>query len=135
MNRLFVDTSGWYAFLVAREKAHQTVQSLLLDQNVELITSNTIFSELFTLLMSRGYESVALSFGDKLHSGNICAIHRISESDEEESWKILKQRRGRGLSYTDATTIALMKRLAFTQLVTLDQGFQEFGLEIFPTFI
>lgn len=134
MNRLFVDTSGWYAFLVAREKTHKVVQSLLLDQEVELITSNAIFSELVTLLVSRGYESVALSFGDKLRSGDICVIHRLSEPDEELSWKILKQRRGRGLSYTDATTIALMKRLALTQLVTLDHDFQEFGLEIFPAF-
>ena len=131
MNRLFVDTSGWYAFLT-KEDAYESVQKLFLDKHTELLTSNAVFSELITLLIARDHESVALAFGEKLREGSICRIYRIVEEDEENAWIILKKRRGRRLSYTDATTVAFMNRIKLQKLVTLDHGFREFGFDILP---
>ena len=130
--RLFVDTSGWYSFLVARESMHQAIRTLLLEKDHKLITSNAIFSELFTLLVARNHEAVGITFGERLRQGDECTVYRVSEVDEEKAWEILKERRGRGLSYTDATTIALMARLDVRDLVTLDRGFKEFDLNILP---
>ena len=132
MSRLFVDTSGWYAFLVSHESSHRAVRSILLEGNHLLITSNVVFSELFTLLVARHQEHAALSFGKTLKEGKIGALYRVSESDEEEAWKLLNARRGRGLSYADATIIAMTTRMGIKSIVTLDHGFREFGLEMFP---
>ena len=96
------------------------------------MTSNAIFSELFTLLVARNYESIAISFGEKLRRGSVCKVYRISETDEENAWVILKERRGRYLSYTDATTVAFMTRMKLQTLVTLDQELREFGFNALP---
>lgn len=131
MSTLFVDTSGWYAFLVQKEETHQQIVSLLLGK-AELMTSNLVFGELFTLLVARGYEAIAISFGQKLKEGKIGRICRINENDEEKAWEILNRRRGRGLSYVDAATIALMNRLKCKTMVGLDGGFREFGFQLLP---
>lgn len=132
MERFFIDTSAWYAFLVKNEKDHQHIVNLLTQPNQHLITSNNVFSELYTLLMARGYEEVAHSFGEKLREGKVGVIYRISEEDEEKAWGILKIKRGRGLSYVDATTTAMMERMQIKKIITLDSDFREFGFEIYP---
>lgn len=132
MTRLFVDTSAWYAYLVAADKHHKAVRRLL-ESPMALATSNMIFSELSTLLMARGDESVALPFGDTLRDGQLCNMVRVAEEDEVYAWHILHDRRGRGLSYVDATVVAIMRRLRLTTIATFDDGFREFGVTLLPT--
>lgn len=130
MSPLFVDTSAWFSFFVAKEKKHSFYKKLLLEEHHHLCTSMAIFSELFTLLVSRHHEDVAYLFGEKLKAGELGLLYRVTDADDAEAWDFLKQNRGRGLSYADATTIALMKRIKINRIATLDSDFVGFGLEV-----
>ena len=53
MNRIFIDTSAWYAFIDKNDPDHKESEKLYKSNTKPLITSNFIFDETVTLLMSR----------------------------------------------------------------------------------
>ncbi|MBI4366389.1 MAG: PIN domain-containing protein [Deltaproteobacteria bacterium] len=116
---------------MAAERAHKPVRRII-EAKDPLATSNLVFSELFTLLMARGHESIALDFGDHLRTGDFCNVSRVSDEDEMEAWRLLHEHRGRRLSHVDATIVTIMRRFHIRTIVTLDNAFREFDLDVLP---
>ena len=66
MNRIFIDTSAWYAFIDKNDPDHKGEEKLYKSNTKPLITSNFIFDETVTLLMSRLGFDIAVKFGESL---------------------------------------------------------------------
>lgn len=130
--RFFVDTSGWYAFLNGRDPAHERVRRFLATEIKRLATTNYVFDELITLVQARVGHAKAVVIGDYLRRARGVEWVRVGEKDEAVAWKLFSARGGRGYSFTDCTSFAVMRELGMHRAVALDKHFVREGFEVVP---
>ena len=84
MNGIFIDTSAWYAFIDRNDPDHKEADRLYKSNKKPLITSNFIFDETVTLLMSRLGFDIAVKFGESLKISSLLNIIQITDEVEED---------------------------------------------------
>ena len=126
-NRIFVDTSAWYAFIDKNDRDHIAAVKKIQVLDRPLLTSNYVLDEILTLLKTRLGPSIAISFGQKLWDQGVSALVRITEKDEARAWRIFRQYKDKGFSFTDCTSFALMERLDIDTVFAFDDHFFQYG--------
>jgi len=126
-NRIFVDTSAWYAIIDKNDKDHAAAVSQIQILDRPLVTSNYILDEILTLLKTKLGPTIAISFGQKLWDQEVSALLRITEEDEERAWSVFRQYADKGFSFTDCTSFALMERLDINTVFAFDDHFVQYG--------
>lgn len=126
-NRIFVDTSAWYAIIDRNDRDHVAAVTKIQALDLPLLTSNYIFDEILTLLKTRLGPSIAISFAQKLWDQEVSTLARITEEDEARAWGIFRQFDDKGFSFTDCTSFALMERLAISTVLAFDDHFAQYG--------
>ncbi len=126
-NRIFIDTSAWYAIIDKNDQDHAAAVSKIQILDRPLVTSNYIFDEILTLLKTRLGSTIAIPFGQKLWDQEVSALLRITEEDEERAWRVFRQYADKGFSFTDCTSFALMERLDINTVFAFDEHFVQYG--------
>lgn len=132
MTRIFVDTGAWYALVDARDPHHDPVVESMREYRGHLITSNFVFDETLTLARYRLGWQVAHRLGERLRDLRLTRLERVSPKDEEAAWSIFSRYRDKSFSFTDCTSIALVRRMELPRCLTLDADFRTFGLHCIP---
>lgn len=135
MRNVFIDTSAFVALRNYEEREHKLARATLrglIDENVRLITSNFVFSETYTALLTRIGHYAALRWGSSFRSGGAIELVRVDEFDEEEAWKILESHADKNWSHVDATSFALMTRENAREAFAFDKHFTQRGFQIHP---
>ena len=127
MYSIFTDTSAWYAYMDKDDAGDNSAVNVIRNLSRPLITSNYIFDEIMTLAKLRLGFDVAATFGEKLWSQEIAGLVRVTAQDEAEAWKIFLKFKGKGFSFTDCTSFAIMERLCISEAFTLDSHFSQYG--------
>jgi uncharacterized protein len=132
---IFVDTWGWLAFGHRRDTHHADVEQLLQDcrENRQPIhTSDYVLDELITLLFRREIHEEAVRFIEGLvadAAGAKLQIQRITGERFAAALELRKRYKDKpDISFTDLTTIGIMRELRLTAIVTKDRHFQHVGL-------
>ena len=86
MQRLFVDTSAWFAFANRSDPEHKTVAALLAAYKGRLVTSNFVFDETLTLCLFRIGHAAAEKVGQALLDHGQVDLVRIAPEDETAAW-------------------------------------------------
>lgn len=131
---IFVDTSAFVAIVNRSDQYHQKAKEFVtaLEPSVKFHTSNYIIDETITRIRMRAGHKPALNFGKGIFTSRIYRIHYIDESIEREAFKIFEKYQDQKLSFTDCTSIALMRRLGITKIFAFDEDFVALGFEIVP---
>lgn len=131
MRRVFIDSSAFFADVVA-EDAHHARARALLDRSVtegwERITTNAVVFETYTLLLkkARNGHALALGFLDDIEAG-VCTVVRIGREDETRAIAILRGHDDKAYSFCDALSFAAMDRLGIKEAVAYDRDFHTYG--------
>lgn len=132
MNRVFVDTSAWYAYVLANDPDHVRVQVPMEAPGRRLITSNFVFDELVTLVRLRLGHSMAVRVGNTLLESEHLEMTRILPEDEKRAWSLFIGQKDKNYSFTDCTSFALMRRLGIDTVVATDRHFRQAGFRQEP---
>jgi hypothetical protein len=132
MERAFVDTGAWYAYINIKDPDHFKVGEILESFNGRLVTSSYIFDEIVTLVLARLGHQRAVKVGEVLLSSGAVEMVRVGATDERLAWQFFQQRPDKMYSFTDCTSFALMRRLKLTKALTLDEHFAQEGFEVMP---
>ena len=132
MQRLFVDTSAWFAFANRADPDHKAVAALLDAFKGRLVTSNFVFDEAVTLCLYRLGHAVAERLGRVLRDSTQVDVVRVAPEDETAAWQLFQERRDKQYSFTDCTSFALMRRLDLKAAAALDDDFAGEGFEQLP---
>lgn len=132
MNRAFVDTAGWYAYIRADDPDHEAVEAAFQRWAGRLVTSNFVFDEVITLVHRRLGHGAALKVGEALRSPQVVDFVRISHEDEEQAWLMFGSHHDKDFSFTDCTCFTLMHRLGLTTALTTDRHFRQAGFRMDP---
>ena len=133
MNTVFIDTSAFKALFDFGDEFHEkSVKILESCQKAEklLITSNFILDETFTLFRAFLGKPAAVEFKKDLIELKSVSLKRIFLKDEIAAWKFFVNLPGRGVSFTDCTSFALMKRLGVKEVFAFDEDFKKAGFTI-----
>ena len=130
VRRALIDTSGHYALADPRDANHLAAVAIagqLRAPPIRVFTTNFILAETHALLLARCGRPAALQVLQRLDQSATIVV-RVSARDERRARDILRQYDDKDFPLTDATSFAVMERLAITHAFTFDRNFSQYGL-------
>lgn len=125
---IFVDTSFWIALAVEPDSNHALAVELFnAHLGSALATSNHVRGEAWTFTRRRFGHRAAVALIERLEHTRRLRVLRTDRTDEQEAWNWLRRRDEREYSYVDATSFALMRRLAIRDAFAFDGDFTAAG--------
>ncbi len=126
----FVDTSGFYSALVARDDTHERAVRLFAAaraRHASFVTTDYVLDETVTLLAARGHRHLVEPF---LHSTLRSAACRVEWTDSERFAKtasFFTKHADQTWSFTDCLSFVVMKDLRLRDALTKDAHFDQAG--------
>ena len=118
---LFVDSSAWFALVVARDRNNIRAKSILQGEP-ECITTDHIVVETWLLLNSRYHRRAAELFWERIRRSGV-RIETTTAADLEAAWAIGEAFPDQNFSIVDRTSFAVMERLGITRTASFDDDF------------
>jgi len=125
---VFIDTGIFVAARNSRDINHKKAKSLLrkalLGEWGEVFTSSYIFDEAVTLALVRTKRpEIAVDIGNFILSSTTIRMLFVDKETFRLAWKIFRNYADRRLSFTDATSIALMRLHKIEYIMSFDRHF------------
>lgn len=118
---IFVDTSVWFAAVVAKDQNNARAKSILESTQAHLTTDHVLV-ETWLLLNSRYRREAAERFWEQVRAGGV-TIELVTPADMELAWTIGTVFHDQAFSIVDRTSFAVMERLGITQAASFDNDF------------
>ena len=124
---IFLDSSFIIACKVADDQNHEkSIKHLhnFIKNNEEVIISDYIFDEVLTVLFLKTKDlDIAIDAGSTLKSS--ARLLNMDSSAFNKAWDIFKSQTSTKLSFTDCSSLALMKKEGIRKLATFDDDFRK----------
>ena len=123
---ILLDTSFIVAFYNIRDENHLRAKNLMPDiingKYGYLYISDYIFDEVITVIFGRLKNLMkTIHIGEYLRKST--KLLEITGSNFEDAWKIFKKQKETDFSFTDCTSISLMKRMNIKNIATFNEDF------------
>ena len=118
---IFVDSSVWFAVIVARDQNNARAKSILIDET-ERVTTDHVVVETWLLLNSRYHRAGAEQFWERIRRGT-ARIENATAADLERAWEIGETFPDQSFSIVDRTSFAVMERLGIARAASFDDDF------------
>lgn len=132
MERAFVDTSAWFAFVNAKDPEHVAVRDVMKAFEGRLVTSSFVLDETVTLCRYRLSHAVAVAVGKAIFDPDNVALVRPAPPDERAAFDLFEDRADKSYSLTDCTSFVLMRNLGLDTAIALDDDFSQEGFRVLP---
>jgi predicted nucleic acid-binding protein len=132
---MFVDTGGWMACADSADPAHEScsaTRDAALEAGRLLITTDLVIDETLTLIRFRLGLGAAIAWWQQLDGSARFRCEHIGIERFERARHLFFDFRDEGLSFTDCTSIALMRDFKLTTVLTTDGRFRQLGFEVLP---
>lgn len=126
-HRIFLDTSGIFAWVNRQDPHHELMLGLPRKEEVSLIISDYVVDEACTLFMARKIGHRLAELGELLRHSRIVKLEWIGKDLFWEAWEWQKKFSDHPLSFTDCTSFALMKKMNLVDVATNDHHFETVG--------
>jgi predicted nucleic acid-binding protein len=118
---VFVDSSFWFASIVARDRNNARAKAVLEGQR-EHLTTDHVLVETWLLLNSRYHRHAAERFWERIRLGSV-RIEIATAADLEAAWAIGEAFPDQEFSIVDRTSFAVMERLGINRAASFDDDF------------
>ncbi len=123
---IFLDSSFMVAFYNTRDENHVKAKILMPDivnyKYGPLYISDYVFDEVVTVIFIRLRDlRKAVRIGEYLRKS--VNLVEVMSSDFEDAWRIFKKQKKTDFSFTDCTSISIMRRMNIRNLATFDRDF------------
>lgn len=132
---IFVDTGAFIARHIARDQYHASATKFwaeLAAARRPCCTSNLVLAEAFTLLGRVAGNAFAAERARNVYASRIIHILRPDEPIEVEALVSFAKLADQGVSFTDCTSFALMKKNRIRQVFGFDRHFAQAGFTLVP---
>ncbi len=129
---IFLDTGVFVAFANTRDAKHEEaldiVDGLLEGRWGRGVTSDFVFDEAVTVTFARTrHVETAVLVGETIlgtsPAGRIVNLAFVSPRTFLRTWALFRRLAARGLSFTDCTSLELIRALGIEQIASFDRGF------------
>ena len=122
---IFIDTGIFLANFLSTDQFHLVVKPNLESIfNEDLITTSDVIAETMNWLTRKTNSRLIQEIGTTLIEEEITKIINVNYEDRLEALSILKKYSDQKLSFTDATSFAVIKKLKIKRIFSLDKHFK-----------
>ncbi len=93
---------------------------------------SALLDETLTLVRARAGIDLALRFGEAIWRRGGAEVIDVGATSREAAWDIFRRYRDHALSFTDCTSVAVMRQRGIDDVLTLDAHFAVFGFRAMP---
>lgn len=130
--RLFVDSGAWLAFFSARDRLHPEADRLFrhaFSRKIQLLTSDLVLAEVHRLLLDRAGIRPAMAALDRIEAAKSVGVEIVfADADVHRAareW--LDRLADQVITYTDASSFALMRARRCESALSFDRDFELAG--------
>lgn len=123
---IFADTSAWFAIKDAGDAGHASAMNFM-SQRPYLVTTDFVIDETITLVRAHLGHRDAVDIGERLWRGEMATIIWVTPEDEQAAWELFKRYDDKEFSFTDCTSLVVMRRLGLSHAFTFDEDFEQTG--------
>lgn len=124
MRAVYVDTGIWVAFIDESDEDHARAVAICEEyRDWPRLSSDFVLSESVALLRRRASAQKATDLGRQLIDGKIGRVLRTELQDWAVGLDLIDQFHEQLLSFADATSIALVRRLDIPKIAAFDKHF------------
>lgn len=124
---IFVDTSAWFAIYFSRDANHPRAIRIASQLQFPPVTTDYVVDETLTLLRTKGEDSRALAFGNRIFHECEIRLELIAAKDILQAWELFQRFADKGWSFTDCTSFAVMERMQIRRAFAFDRHFRQLG--------
>lgn len=126
---IFADSSFLIAFLIERDRNHETAVQLYEQVGHQRIAiTNHVRGETWTWLRSKTRHEKAVAFLESVaREDSYIEVHPVPEENEDEALHWLRQHDERLYSFVDATSFAYMRAQGIQEALAFDGHFAAAG--------
>ncbi|MGI9569296.1 MAG: type II toxin-antitoxin system VapC family toxin [Desulfobulbia bacterium] len=131
-NKVFVDTSGFYAMLVKRDDAHTSATKLMNKAKRlkwSFVCTDYILDETATLLKARGFGHLLADFFDSVLQSRVCHVEWTDSERFHSTTEYFLKTSDQRWSFTDCLSFLVMRELKIKNALTKDTHFREAGFQ------
>jgi predicted nucleic acid-binding protein len=135
MTALFMDTAGWMACADASDPAHEACRAArdtALRAGQAIVTTDYVVDETLTLIRLRLSLAAAEAWWRQVDSSQRVRWERIDPGRFDRALELFFRHRDKAYSFTDCTSLALMRELKITSVLTTDKHFKQMGFDVLP---
>jgi predicted nucleic acid-binding protein len=132
MQRVFVDTGGWYAAIARKDHDHAAAREFLSANRLHLLTSDYVMDETVTLLQSRLGHSYAVKFLDALQASGQAELIHLTSVHLTQTIELFRSRPDKNWSFTDCSSFVLMREYNVQYAFAFDEHFRQAGFQLTP---
>lgn len=132
---VFVDSGAWIALGDTRDKYHLAAKGqfgTLVEERVNLVTTNLVIAEVYTIIRHTGGYDPAMRF---LRSTRESVRLKVIFSDralEDQAGEILRKFKDQDFSLVDAVSFAVMQDHEIEEAFAFDRHFTVAGFRLIP---
>jgi predicted nucleic acid-binding protein len=127
---IFVDTSGFYSLLVAKDDQHEAASDILREsakQKRRFITTDYVLDETATLLKARGHRHLLKGFFESVLTSCACQTIWTDIGVFSTTCSYFIKHQDQDWSFTDCVSFVVMRRERIREVLTKDAHFAEAG--------
>lgn len=135
MRGLFVDTAGWMACADAADPVHgdaRAARDTALEAGSMLVTTDYVVDETLTLIRMRLGLAAAEKWWAQVDGSSRVRWEWIDPLRADKARAIFFRHRDKSYSFTDCTSLVVMRELRLRQALTTDDHFRQMGLQVLP---
>ncbi|MBN2493352.1 MAG: type II toxin-antitoxin system VapC family toxin [Deltaproteobacteria bacterium] len=128
-----IDSSAFYAYLVAADRHHRAVAgalSGLVREGERFFSTSFVLGETLGLLQIRHGSKAAEVFMHKIYP--LVEWRWVDETLFSRIWQIASESPSRGFTIVDASVVACLQEHPKARCVAVDKGFERFGFPLLP---
>jgi predicted nucleic acid-binding protein len=118
---VFVDSTFWFAAIVARDRDHARARSVLAATSGH-VTTDHVLVESWLLLNGRYHRTGADLLWERIRNG-AARVETVAAADLEAAWAIGEIFPDQNFSIVDRTSFAVMERLGLTRAASFNDDF------------
>jgi uncharacterized protein len=132
---LFVDTAGWMACADAADPAHRRARAArdaALEAGHMLVTTDYVVDEILTLIRMRLGIAAAEAWWAQVDGSSRVRHETIDALRAEKARAVFFRHRDKDYSFTDCTSLVVMRELKLKEALTTDRHFRQMGFHVLP---
>lgn len=130
---IFIDTGAFLARYLERDQYHErALEGWRRLQRHRLVTTSHVLDEVFTLLGRRAGNAFAAERARRFLTSDVLRLVRPELDDELSAVTLFEGFADQGISFTDALSFAVMRRLSIERAFSFDHHFVLAGFELWP---
>ncbi len=127
---IFVDTSGFYALVVAQDDAHKKASEILTNAakvKQSFVTTDYVLDETATLLHARGLSHLVPCIFNTVFNSQACSIVWMDQERFARTQAFFVKHIEHPWSFTDCASFIVMKEMKLSLALSKDKHFKQAG--------